>query len=192
MQEGVGAFAWGLMDKSNSSHMLLKSHAPVYGPPEQTHSTRGEIFGLLADYTNSIWQYRSEMVHKAKETSCESMIRSNALELFFELRRDPYQLPYAARDLAHHTKTSILNVPLSKLKSWITRIHNTIDLQTSRMKFGTSDIRDWLSHKHVPNSSDDDDDDGFYMSGDTPDMYDSDDTINFSERCPDELSSLDT
>ena len=48
------------------------------------------------------------------------------------------------------------------------------------MKFGTSDIGDWLSHKHVPNKSDDEND-GFYMPGENSVMYDSDDTINFSE-----------
>ena len=45
--DGLGGFAWGIMDKQNSSSLLLKSHAPVHGTAEQTHSTRGELFGLL-------------------------------------------------------------------------------------------------------------------------------------------------
>ena len=47
VMDGLGGFAWGIMDKQNSSSLLLKSHAPVHGTAEQTHSTSGELFGLL-------------------------------------------------------------------------------------------------------------------------------------------------
>ena len=36
------------MDKANTKNALVKYHAPLHGNVEQTHSTRGEMFGLLA------------------------------------------------------------------------------------------------------------------------------------------------
>lgn len=48
VNEGLGGFAWGIMDTTNDSSILLKSHSPLHGNPAQTHSTRGELFGLLA------------------------------------------------------------------------------------------------------------------------------------------------
>ena len=48
VKDGSGGFAWGLMDTENSHHMLTKSSAPIHGNVEQIHSTRGELFGLLA------------------------------------------------------------------------------------------------------------------------------------------------
>ena len=36
------------MDTENSNHMLAKSNAPIHGNAEQIHSTRGELFGILA------------------------------------------------------------------------------------------------------------------------------------------------
>ena len=42
-----GSFAWGMMDRQNENHMLIKSHAPLHGDCDQIHSTRGELFGIL-------------------------------------------------------------------------------------------------------------------------------------------------
>ena len=35
------------MDKCNNKNTIIKYHAPFHGYPEQSHSTRGELFGLL-------------------------------------------------------------------------------------------------------------------------------------------------
>ena len=46
-QNGYGAFAWGVLDRDNSTNTFLRSHAPLHGHSHQNHSTRGELFGLL-------------------------------------------------------------------------------------------------------------------------------------------------
>lgn len=43
-----GSFAWGIQDIKNENYTLIKSHAPVHGDVDQIHSTRGELFGILA------------------------------------------------------------------------------------------------------------------------------------------------
>ena len=48
VQNGRGVFAWGFMDKTNNKKIIAKYHAPLHGNADQTHSTRGELFGLLA------------------------------------------------------------------------------------------------------------------------------------------------
>ena len=48
VNEGMGGFVWGILDKQNTLLFLMKSHAPVHGTSEQTHSTHNELFGLLA------------------------------------------------------------------------------------------------------------------------------------------------
>ena len=47
-EDGRGAFAWGIKDRDNPDHMLLQHHAPIHGDVDQIHSTRGEMFGVLA------------------------------------------------------------------------------------------------------------------------------------------------
>ena len=47
VQSGKGVFSWGAMDKCNNKNTIIKYHAPFHGYPEQSHSTRGELFGLL-------------------------------------------------------------------------------------------------------------------------------------------------
>jgi len=47
-EDGRGSFAWGVKDYDNPDNMLLKFHAPIHGDNDQVHSTRGEMFGVLA------------------------------------------------------------------------------------------------------------------------------------------------
>lgn len=46
--DGRGAFAWGVKDRENPDHMLFRAHAPIHRDVDQIHSTRGEMFGVLA------------------------------------------------------------------------------------------------------------------------------------------------
>ena len=46
--DGRGAFAWGIKDRDNPDNMLIQTNSPLHGDIDQIHSTRGEMFGVLA------------------------------------------------------------------------------------------------------------------------------------------------
>ena len=63
--DGKGAFAWGIKDRDNPDHMLIQAHAPIHGEADQIHSTRGEMFGVLACIRH-IQYVLSKLNHKPK------------------------------------------------------------------------------------------------------------------------------
>ena len=46
-KNGVGSFAWGLMDRTNTSAPLLSFLAPLHGDADQTSPLRSELYALL-------------------------------------------------------------------------------------------------------------------------------------------------
>jgi hypothetical protein len=48
VKDGRGSFAWGIMDRQNPTSTLIQFNAQLHGDSDQIHSTRGEMFGLLA------------------------------------------------------------------------------------------------------------------------------------------------
>lgn len=141
------------------------------------------LIRALLDFSNSIWKYRSGVLHETKEKTREAMIKEKAVELLITLRRDPYLLPYNARDLAHRKKSDIMEATLTNVRNWIARVNVALEDQTRRLKIGVTDIRDWLSRK---SEIDEDEDDGFYFPGDENSEYDSDDTRAYVDNFPDE------
>ena len=62
-----GSFAWGIMDKQNENSMFIQYNAQLHGDTDQTHSTRGELFGILGcmrhlDYITT--KYKFKLQHK--------------------------------------------------------------------------------------------------------------------------------
>jgi len=114
------------------------------------------------------------------------MIKKKAVELLLDLKRDPYRLPYDWRDLVNRTLAEILDSPLSKIRSWITRVHLALEDQSSRVKLGISDIRRWLIAEHEIDDDSNSQDDSFYMPGDNDKSYDSDNINTYADKSPDE------
>ena len=108
------------------------------------------------------------------------------MELLLDLKRDPYRLPYDWRDLVVRTPAEILESPLAKIRSWITRVHLALEEQSSRVKLGISDIRRWLIAEHEIDDENSPQDDIFYMPGNNDESYDSDDTAAYVDKYPDE------
>ena len=144
--------------------------------------TRG-VIRLILDYTNSIWLYRSSVLHSKDELSREQLVRSQAVELLSKLKRDPYRLPYIFRDLPTRTKSQLMTSPLQNVLNWIDRVSVALYRQAKNNKLGVSDIQYWLKGtgpflKRRCQGK-------YIMPGCTVD-YDSDATMQFEDLHPDE------
>ena len=154
------------------------------------------VIRIMFEYTNSIWLYRSSILHEKKELNREAMIRQQAVDLLFQLRRNPYKLHYSGRDLSARRRSDIMNAPLSRVLNWIDRVSVALDKQSKNAQLGTSDIRRWLHSDLHPskthaNNEIEKYDDGFYVHGCYVD-YDSDATLSNFDRYPDEQPELMT
>ena len=141
------------------------------------------LIKVLLNLSNSLWQYRSGILHDTKELSRETMIKLKAVESLYELRKYPYCLPYTSRDLALRSKSEIINATLTNVRNWISRVNVALDVQTQRMNIVVSDIREWLSKKY---EFEDELQDNFYMLGVENESYNSDDTRAYVDKSPDE------
>jgi len=98
---------------------VQKRYASQYNVGEKFSilSWNRSLIKALLDFSNSIWQYRSGILHDQKELSRETMIQEKAVELLLDLKRDPYRLPYDWRDLVVRTPAEILESPMAKIRS---------------------------------------------------------------------------
>ena len=146
---------------------------------------------LILNYTNNLWLYRCKILHSQNNLQRDTLIRNKAISLLQKLRRDPFQLPHASRDIAHRSRSKMLTADLSSIRNWIARVSVALDLQAKNVKLGISDIRDYLIMKSTLTSDDTEGGDGYYVPGCTVD-YDSDVTLDFFEKYPDERTDADT
>ena len=137
---------------------------------------------LILDYTNSLWLYRCTILHSTKNLQRDTILRKQAIDLLRKLKYDPFQLPYNSRDLMHRSSSKMMTADLSSVRNWIARVSVALDIQSKNVKLGLSDIRNWLDMKSTLTSHRDD---GFFIPGCDVD-YDSDTTIEFFDKYPDE------
>ena len=84
---------------------------------------------LILNYTNDLWLYRCSILHSQKNLQRDTLIRNQAISLLQKLRRDPFQLPHASRDLAHRSCSKMMTADLSSVRNWIAHVSVALDLQ---------------------------------------------------------------
>ena len=153
--------------------------------------TRGFI-RLILEYTHGIWMYRCSILHNKDDLSRDTLVRQQAVELLYQLRRNPYRLHYGSRDLLTRKKSQLLTSSLSSVLNWIDRVSVAIDRQTQNSKLGVSDIRYWLNGKTPYGKPLAQFGDTKYIMPGCTVEYDSDDTLTYEERFPDENTEAAT
>ena len=111
------------------------------------------------------------------------MVRNQAVALLHQLKCDLHRLPYTFRDLTSRKKSQLLSQPLSSVLNWVNRVSVALDRQSENSKLGVSDIRYWLNGKLLHRNQNITE--KYIMPGCDVE-YDSDCTLEFCERYPDE------
>ena len=157
-----------------------------------THITKWNrsFIQLILDYTNNLWLYRCTILHSKTNLQRDKLIRSQAIELLRKLRCNPFLLPHSSRDLSQRSASTLMAADLSSVRNWIARVSVALDLRTKNAKLGLCDIRDWLNTKSTYTSKNLIEG-GYFMPGCTVD-YDSDETLDFFDRYPDEYVEAET
>ena len=157
-----------------------------------THITKWNrsFIHLILDYTNNLWLYRCTILHSKTNLQRDKLIRSQAIELLRKLRGNPFLLPHSSRDLSQRSASTLMAADLSSVRNWIARVSVALDLRTKNAKLGLCDIRDWLNTKSTYTSKNLIEG-GYFMPGCTVD-YDSDETLDFFDRYPDECVEAET
>ena len=128
LEIGVDNIISGVITDDLSQAQLRYSKMYNVGDKFSILSWNRIVIRAILDFSNSLWQYRSGILHSQKEQSREQMVKNKAIELLTALKRDPYRLPYTSRDLCRRSNQDILRANLSKfpfgLKGLILRWKN--------------------------------------------------------------------
>ena len=155
------------------------------------NSWNRSIIRALLEYSQSIWKFRSDILQNESIFTREAMLRDQATSLLLSLRTTPYRLPSDTRNLLKRTTHYLQSTHLRNVISWTNRINIALETQNFNEKTTSNDIHTWLYSSVITDRrlcSRLKTDDTWY----DPHTYDSDDsdmTINFSDKFPDEETS---
>lgn len=152
------------------------------------HSWNRSMITFLLEYSQALWKFRYEIHHTEAKMTHETILREQAVSLLFSLRTTPYRIPYNLRNLLTRTTEYLRTTQIHNVTSWTNRMNMALEDQSLAKKPSSMDIRTWMYSGVLSTQSAcirAKNDNTWY----DPHDYDTDDsdlTINYCKKIPDE------
>ena len=134
-----------------TSHLtsIQQHHINTYNVGKFTSilSWSRNVIRLLLDHSNSLWQYRSKILHDDNLLTREATLRNQAIALLNEYKQTPHKIAYEQREYLNRSVTYFKTTHLRNVRSWLNRMSVAIETEANRIKNGRTDIRRWTVKK---------------------------------------------
>jgi len=136
-----------------TSHLtsIQQHHINTYNVGKFTSilSWSRNVIRLLLDHSNSLWQYRSKILHDDNLLTREATLRNQAIDLLNEYKQTPHKIAYEQREYLNRSVTYFKTTHLRNVRSWLNRMSVAIETEANRIKNGRTDIRRWTVKKKI-------------------------------------------